>query len=170
MSVDKREYNGAALYSFVLAFKDSESLIKKILTDAGVDRIDPNHWYDYDWAISIFYRIGEVVGQDALRAVGRRMIETAAYPPGIDSVETLLMALGAAFSLNARGPGVGTIECTLEDGHSAILDWSAKGPCALCIGILEGSCARYGAKPLVEHGADGCKDRGAPTCIYSVSW
>jgi len=170
MSAEKQEYNGAALYAFVVTLEDSEQLVKKLLAEAGVDRIDPERWYDYDWAIGIFYKIEALVGAAALRAVGKRMIETAPYPPGIDTIEQLLMALGAAFSLNARGPGVGTVECTLEDEHSATLVWSAKGPCALCAGILEGSCARYGVKPLIEHGADGCKDKGANACVYHVSW
>ena len=170
MSVEKREYNGAALYSFVVGLADSEQIIKKLLDDAGIDRIDPERWYDYDWAVGFFYKIEAMVGPAALRAVGRRMIETAPYPPDIDSIEKLLMGLGWAFSLNARGPDVGTVECTMEDDHSATLDWSAKGPCAVCIGILEGSCARYGVNPLIEHGAGGCKDKGASTCIYNVSW
>jgi hypothetical protein len=170
MSEEKREYNGAALNSFILALGHSESIIEKLLADAGVDRIDPERWYDYDWAVSIYYKIGEVVGRSALVAVGKKMIETAPYPPGIDSIETVLMSLGEAFRLNARGPDVGEVVCTLEDEHSATLDWSAKGPCALCMGILEGSCSRYGAKALIEHGAGGCKDTGASTCIYHVSW
>ncbi|MFO7562635.1 MAG: hypothetical protein R6X02_08315 [Enhygromyxa sp.] len=170
MSEAKREYNGAALNSFIVALGHSEGVIQKLLNDAGVERIDPERWYDYEWAISIFYKIEKEIGRSALLAVGKKMIETAPYPPGIDSIATLLMSLGEAFRLNARGPEVGEVVCTIEDEHSAILDWSAKGPCALCMGILEGSCSRYGAKALVEHGASGCKDHGAPTCIYHVSW
>ncbi len=170
MNVEKREYFGGALYSFVVALGQAQSVVQKLLADAGVERIDPERWYDYDWAISIFYKIEETIGPAALRAVGRQMIETAVYPPGLDSIQKMLMGLGYAFSLNSRGPDVGTVVCTLEDEYSATLDWSAKGPCQLCYGILEGSCARFGAKPLIEHGAGGCKDKGDPTCIYHVSW
>ena len=170
MSEQTREYNGAALNSFILGLGHSEAVIQKLLADAGVDRIDPERWYDYQWAISLYYKIGEEIGRSALIAIGRKMIETAPFPPGIDSIHTLLMSLGAAFRLNARGPDIGDIVCTIEDEHSATLDWSADGPCALNLGILEGACSRYGAKALVEHGATGCKDTGAPTCIYHVSW
>ncbi|MFV8756164.1 hypothetical protein ACNOYE_36915 [Nannocystaceae bacterium ST9] len=168
--MDKREYSGAALSSFVLAFENSEKIIQKLLADAGVDRIDADRWYDHAWAIAIFYKIGEEVGRGALMEVGRRMIETATYPPGIDDITSLLASLGVAYRLNARGPDIGDVVCTFEDDHSATLDWSAKGPCALCWGILEGSCARYGVKALIEHGGEGCKDTGAATCIYHVSW
>jgi hypothetical protein len=44
------EYYGAALNSFVLAFGESHPVVQKILADAGVERIEPERWYDYDWA------------------------------------------------------------------------------------------------------------------------
>lgn len=170
MQVDKPEYYGAALNSFVLAFGENNTLVQKILADAGVDRIDPTRWYDYEWASAIFYRIAKEVGPAAAATVGRKMIEAAVFPPNIDSVQAVLQSLGAAFKLNTRGPDVGDILCTIEDDHSATIERTQKGSCAFNIGIIEGSCARYGAKALVEHGAGGCQDRGDPTCIYHVSW
>jgi len=170
MSVDKPEYYGAALNSFVLAFGENNALVQKILGDAGVDRIDPTRWYDYEWASNIFYRIAQQVGPAAAANVGRKMIEAAVFPPGIDSVQAVLQCLGAAFKLNTRGPDVGDIFCTIEDEHSATIERTQKGSCAFNIGIIEGSVARYGARALVEHGAGGCQDRGDPTCIYHVSW
>jgi hypothetical protein len=170
MQVDKPEYYGAALNSFVLAFGENNTLVQKILADAGVDRIDPTRWYDYEWASAIFYRIAKEVGPAAAATVGRKMIEAAVFPPGIDSVQAVLQSLGPAFKLNTRGPDVGDILCTIEDDHSATIERTQKGSCAFNIGIIEGGCARYGAKALVEHGAGGCQDRGDPTCIYHVSW
>lgn len=169
MSAEKAEYYGAALQSFILAFGESQPLIAKILADAGVDHIDPDRWYDYDWASAIFYRIGEQVGRAAVMAVGRKMVEAAVLPPGLDSVEKLLMSLGAWFRLNARGP-VGDIFCTMDDEYSATIVRTQRGLCAFNIGIIEGSCLRYGVRPLIEHGAGGCQDSGAPTCTYHVSW
>jgi len=169
MTEAKPEYYGAALNSFVLAFGETDAVVQKILADAGVDRIEPDRWYDYEWASAIYYRIGEQVGRAAVMTVGRKMIEAAAFPPGLDTVQKVLMSLGAWFKLNARGP-VGDILCTLEDDHSATIVRTQKGLCALNIGIIEGCCARYGVRPLIEHGAGGCQDTGAPTCTYHVSW
>lgn len=170
MSEEKREYNGAALNSFILGLGHAHSIVQKILADIGVDRIDPDRWYDFEWASSVYYKIGAEVGRAALIEVGRKMIESAEFPPGIDGIHSLLMSLGDAYRLNARGPNIGEITCTIEDEHSATLVWTPKFPCALGIGILEGSCSRYGAKALVEHGADGCIDDGGPSCTYHVSW
>jgi hypothetical protein len=168
--VEKREYNGAALNSFILALGHADRIVQKLLADAGVERIDPDRWYDFEWASAIYYEIGTQVGRGAVIEVGRKMIESADFPPGIDGIHSLLMSLDAAYRLNARGPDIGTITCTIEDEHSATLVWTPKFPCALNIGIMEGSCSRYGAKALVEHGAGGCMDQGASACVYHVSW
>ncbi|KIG14110.1 hypothetical protein DB30_07106 [Enhygromyxa salina] len=169
MNTEKGEYYGAALNSFVLAFGESNSVVQKILADAGVDGIDPERWYDYDWSIAIYDRIAQEVGQAAVAEVGRAMIETAALPPGIDSVQAILMSLGAWFRLNARGP-VGDIFCTIEGEHSATIVRTQRGSCALNIGIIAGGCARYGAQALIEHAAGECQDQGEATCTYHVSW
>ncbi|MDC0719448.1 hypothetical protein [Nannocystis bainbridge] len=170
MSVAKPEYSGAALNSFVLAFGETNAVVQKILADAGVTAIDPQVWYDYAWASAIYERIGAMVGRAAVVNVGRKMIEAAAFPPGIDSVQKVLMSLGAAFKMNTRGGDVGDILCTIEDDYSATIVRTQRGLCPFNIGIIEGCCARYGVQPLIEHGADGCQDEGAATCTYHVSW
>lgn len=168
--MDKREYNGAALNSFILALGHSQSVIEKLLVDSGVDRIDPDRWYDFEWASSMYFKIQDVVGRGAVIEVGKKMIETAEFPPGIDDIPSLLQSLDAAYRLNARGPDIGEITCELEDEHSATLVWTPKFPCALNIGIMEGACSRYGATALIEHGAGGCIDAGGNACTYHVSW
>lgn len=164
------EYSGSALNAFVLAFGESNPIVKKILADVGLARIDPQAWYDYGLVTAIFLRIGEQVGRAAAMEVGRKMIEAAHFPPGIDSVQSVLMSLGAAFKMNLRGGDAGDILCTLEDEHSATIVRTQRGSCPFNIGIIEGCCARYGATPLIEHGTGGCQDEGAPTCTYHVSW
>ena len=164
------EYNGASLNAFILALGHSQGIVQKILGDVGLDSIDPQRWYDFDLATEIYYKIVAEVGPSAAIEVGRKIIEAAEFPPQITSVEDVLMSFDAAYRLNVRGGVPGQIKCTLEDDCAATLDWSVAGPCALNIGIIEGSCARYGAKVLIEHGAGGCMDDGATTCIYHVSW
>jgi hypothetical protein len=165
------EYRGAALESLFLALGHSEGLVEKILRSSGADRIDPDRWYDLHWSCIIVYgQIEAQIGRGAILAVGKKMIEAAVFPPGLDDVRTMLSSLDAAYRLNARGPNIGGILCTFDDDRSATLDWTAAGPCALNIGIIQGCASRVGARPLVEHGATGCMERGAPSCIYHVSW
>lgn len=171
MTDQKREYSGAALNTFVLGLGQSRGVIDKILADVGMSAIDPEAWYDFEQAERVLLRAREVLGPAVVGECGKTMIESAQYPPEINSVETLLPALGHWYALHARGPKVGTITCEFDDARSATLDWSTgRFPCAFCMGILEGACERYGVKPLIEHGTGGCRDEGAPTCIYRVSW
>jgi hypothetical protein len=170
VSAEQREYSGAALNSFILALGHARDVVQKILADAGVDRIDPERWYDFDWATAIYFKIGAQVGRGAVIEVGRKMIETAEFPPGIDGIPALLMSLDAAYHLNARGPDIGEISCSIEDEHSATMVWTPPFPCELNIGILEGSCSRYGVKALIEHGPGGCLSEGGRSCTYHVSW
>lgn len=168
---DNSEYSGAALSSFILALAGSRSIVDKLLADAGVDEIDPETWYDYEWSMSFYSKIEAELGKDALAQVGRSMIEAATYPPEIDNIRTLLSGLGQWFELNARGSKLGTLSCEWEDEHTAVIENTIhQGRCALNIGIIEGACARYGIEPLIEHGADTCKDEGGTACIYRVSW
>lgn len=164
------EYSGAALSSFLLGLGHSQALVQKVLRDAGVDHIDPNQWYEINWAIDFYFRIYEKIGRGALISVGKKMIETAVFPPGLDDVKSLLMGLDAAYRLNARGPDIGTITCEFDDDNSATLVWNTLGPCPLNIGIIEGCCSRVGVKALVEHGAGGCMEEGASSCTYLVSF
>ncbi len=165
------QYWGASLNSFLLAVGHSPALVQKILREHHLDRIDPERWYDAAAVIPIYYAIEQQIGRSAVIAVGKRMIEAANFPPGLEDVRTLLMSLDIAYKLNCRGPDSGGITCELEDDNSAVLEFTGTwGPCALQIGIIEGSCARLGVQPLVEHGATGCMDRGGKSCTYRVSW
>lgn len=164
------EYYGSALKSFILALGHSQALTRKILEDNGVEGIDPERWYELNWAISIYTMIEKQVGSRAVTAVGLSMIEAAPFPPNLKNVRDVLASLDAAFHLNARGPCTGGIVTTFDDDRSATLDWTAPGPCALNLGIIQGCCNRFGARALVEHGANGCMERGAPSCTYLVTW
>lgn len=166
----KNEQSGAALTAFIAGLSDSQEIVDKLLADAGIDRIDPEGWYDFDWAASFFRKIEEQLGRAAIIKVGRSMVETASYPPEIDDARALLSSLGQWFALHARGPEVGTITTEWEDDYTALIVNSVRGSCAFNIGIMEGACARYGITPLIEHGADGCKEEGAEACVYRVSW
>ncbi|MBK9259085.1 MAG: hypothetical protein IPM54_04545 [Polyangiaceae bacterium] len=164
------EYNGAALQSFLLALGDSKPLIDRVLRNAGVDRIDADRWYEMNWAASVYKAISDELGRPVIVAVGRRMIDAAPFPPGINDVRDVLQSLDAAYRLSVRGPRTGAITCTFDDDDTATLHWATPGICAMNIGIIEGCCAKFGARALVEHGATGCAERGASACIYRVTF
>lgn len=169
---EMREYSGAALSSFIVGLSAHQAVIDKLLADAGVSSIDPEAWYDIEWAVELFGKIEAELGRAAIIKVGRSMVETAIYPPEIDSANKILSGLGYWWALNARGPDIGTMTCEWEDEHTALIECTAyRARCTLTIGIIEGACMRYGISPLVEHGPGSCIQAGTgPECIYRVSW
>lgn len=164
------EYSGAALQSFLLALGHSQPLVEKLMQSCGIERIDPERWYDIDVACAVYDAIDKQIGRSATVAVGKKMIEAAPFPPGLNDVRGVLSSLGAAYRMNVRGPLTGDIICSFDDERSATLRWTALGPCALNFGIIQGCCGRFGGRALVEHGATGCMERGAAACVYRVSW
>jgi hypothetical protein len=164
------KYNGAALQAFVLGLERSKPLIEKVLKDHGLDRVDPERWYDLNLARSIYYSVGKLVGARSVKAVGLKIIDAALFPPEVNDVRSVLASLDAAYHLNTQGTGLGYIACTFEDARSASIVFAIPFPCALAIGVIQGCCKKFGARPLVEHGTGGCIDDGAPSCTYRVSW
>lgn len=167
-----REYSGAALNSFIVGLSEHQAVLDKLLADAGIDSIDPEAWYDIDWAFDLFDSIESELGRAAIIKVGRSMVKTAVYPPEIDSAKKILSSLGHWWQLNARGLNIGTITCEWEDEHTAVVESSVyRSRCTLTIGIIEGACMRYGITPLVEHEPGSCvQAHGDDKCVYVVSW
>lgn len=166
------QYSGAALTSVIRALERSQVLIKDILRVHGLERIDPDAWYDLETAASIYRSIGERIGSAGLFAVGQRIIDAAPFPPGITDVRGVLASLDAAYRMSVRGPNIGGITCEFSgpEERSALLVFTTPAPCAMNRGIVHGCCRRFGATPLIEHAGDGCVDEGGDTDIYRVSW
>ena len=163
------QYHGAALQAFVRGLGHSKSLSEQILRSHGLERIDAEEWYDLNTARSIYYTIGKQVGERSLHAVGLQMIESASFPPEDKDIRSVLQSLDAAYHMNVRGLEIGSISCTFEDDHSAVILFGTPFPCALSRGIVQGCAKKFAAAALLEHGV-GCVDQGAPACTYYVTW
>lgn len=164
------QYAGAALQSFVRGLGQSEALVRQILRNHRLERIDPDAWYDLDVARSIYYTVGEQVGERSLHAVGLQMIDAASFPPAIDDIQSVLRSLDHAYRLNCRGPQIGEIRCELEGEGAALVTFATPFPCALTRGILQGCARKFAPDALIEHGPEGCVDQGHPECTFQVTW
>jgi hypothetical protein len=171
-TAEKREYSGAALNSLVVGLAEHEMILEKLLADAGIKRIDPEAWYDYEWVFDLLDKIEGELGRAAMIKVGRSMVETAVYPPEIDSAEQILSSIGYWWELNARGPGIGAMTCEWEDEHTAIVESTVhRCRCTVTLGIIAGACSRHGITPLIEHGPGSCiQQKTGPVCVYRISW
>jgi hypothetical protein len=170
MQLFQGQYFGAALHAFVKGLSQSEALTEQILRAHGLERIDPELWYDLNTARSIYYTVGRQVGERSLQVIGHQMIDSAPFPPGIDDIKGVLMSLNPAYQMNVRGPEIGSISGEFEGGNTALVTFATPFPCALTRGILQGCARKFAADALVEHGPDGCVDRGDESCHFHVAW
>jgi len=164
------QYSGAALSSFVLGLGHSEALVQRILEQHKLTSVDPDQWYDLNTARSIYITVAEQVGARSIKAVGQKMIEAAPFPPEVKDVRSVLAALDAAYRMNVRGPNIGQITSEFGEGNEAFITFTTPFPCALNVGIIQGCCEKFGARPLIEHAPGECIDRGGKKCGYRVSW
>ncbi|MBL8971814.1 MAG: hypothetical protein JNK56_14575 [Myxococcales bacterium] len=54
--------------------------------------------------------MGKQVGERSLQAVGLQMSDTAAFPPGIDDIRSVLASLDHAYKLNCRAFGLARLQ------------------------------------------------------------
>lgn len=78
-------------------------LIEPLLPKHGLDNIDPEKWYPHQAWLDTLKDLSEMPGgSTALVAFGKKVVETAAMPPEIDSIPKVLAALQAIHHLNLR--------------------------------------------------------------------
>lgn len=170
MQLFKGQYFGAALHAFVKGLRQSEALTEQILRSHGLERIEPDQWYDLNTARSIYDTVGQQIGECSLHAVGLQMIDSAPFPPGIDDICGVLASLDHAYHMNVRGPEIGYIACDFEGDHAALVTFATPFPCALTRGIVQGCARKFVSDALIEHAPDGCVDEGAPSCSFHITW
>lgn len=163
------EYSGAALQAFINGVS-LQFVLTNILRQHGLDSIDPEHWYDFELARSLYQTIGRKVGASTLLRVGSGIIDAAEFPPSINDPHSALASIEHAYRHSVRGEGLGEIRYQRMDERCAELTFTTPFPCVLDQGIMQGCCEKYGAAPKIDHTSESCRDRGDPSCSYTVSW
>lgn len=183
------EVSGDAILAVLTGMETFTTLARKILSQCGIEDPQAGRWYrQQDW-LDAFKLIAERVGPTTLRTIGRRIPETAQWPPGVDSVEKALQSLDVAYHMNHRIGGKVLYDPVTGDmrgdiGHysyehtgerSATVVCESPYPCIFDQGVVEALVKRF--KPAdsllvtVEHDDTApCKRNGADSCSYHVSW
>jgi len=158
------------LQSLAQSLGPAESLMRERLQAHGIFLIEAERWYDLNMVRSVLAAVGKQLGERGLYNTGIKMSELLPATPGIDDVRGVLASLDVAYALHVEGPEIGRITHVFEDEHNAVLTFQTPFPCALCRGIVQGSCRLFVGNVLIEHGPDGCVDTGAEACTYHVAW
>jgi hypothetical protein len=169
------EVLGKAILSILGGMDVAQTRAVRILEQNGISSLTADRWYPQQSVLNAFKTIFEKVGPSTVRMIGRKIPETAEFPPAINSIESALQSIDMAYRMNHRGAskmGVYLYESTGK--RSARLVCENPYPCAMDTGLIEGMGDRFMPKDSirvrVEHMAGECRHKGGESCTYSVIW
>jgi hypothetical protein len=169
------EVNGETVLSMVAGMGIFAEMGRGILAEHGISDPRAGQWYSQQHWLDAFKSISAKVGDRTLTSIGRKILESAQWPPAVDSVEGALASIDVAYHMNHRGGEIGSYAYTRTGPRSARMVCRNPYPCTFDRGIIESAAARF--KPAdcptvqVKHDdTQPCRANGADSCTYLVAW
>lgn len=162
--------------SFVAAFGPYRMRGEKVVCrHLGMDTVgtDPAMQFPVQRFLKAMSELQEQFGAPFMRKVGSFVLDKAAFPPGIDTVEKGMELLNVAYYLNHSKNAEGRI-----GGYYWRPTGQTRGnmfcdnpyPCAFDLGVIETLARRFAPTANVTHAPGACRHDGAGDCTYVVEW
>ena len=168
------EASGAAVLAVVAELNDLRSVGLRILARHGIEDPVPEGWYPQQAWLDTFREIATHTGRAPLRAIGRRIPETAIWPFGKGDLHAALESIDVAYHANHRGGEIGHYKYTATGERSGEVVCTDPYPCDFDLGIVERTSAKFappGVTPVIRHAdPQRCRFHGGPSCTYLVDW
>jgi hypothetical protein len=166
----KAEVNGTTILSTIQG-SAAKDYTKQQLQKAGLPSdINPNSWYPQQKWLDALKIIHDTFGPLNLKMIGRKIPETANFPPQINSIEAGLDSIGAAYQMNHRGGEIGYYRYQKTGPREGYVEANNPFPCDFDLGIVDGMAKRFAPTATITHIMDGCRKNGANFCRYKVKW
>ncbi len=170
----KVEVLGEVVLSLVNVMGAFKSVSIEILRENGIVDPQPDKWYSQQAWLDSFKVIAKKVGPNTLYQVGRQVPQQYRFPPGIDSLESVLAGLDPAYIVSHRGGDVGHYRFKVMGLNVGQMTCDNPYPCDFDRGIISALAERFeppGSLIDVRHEQNApCKKLGADSCIYTISW
>ncbi len=168
------EVLGEVVLSLVNVMGAFKSISLEALHENGIVDPEPDKWYPQQAWLDSFKVIAEKVGPNTLYQVGRQVPHQYQFPPGIDSIDSALSDLDAAYLKSHRGGEVGHYRFKTLGLDLGQMTCDNPYPCDFDRGIISALAERFeppGSLIDVRHEENApCKKLGADSCIYTISW
>ena len=187
------EVFGASVGAFVDAFKLFPSVILKCLTKHGIGtmvgknvEIDRTKWYPQEGWLAAWEEIATSIGPRACYQIGRQVPKHAVFPPTVTDVTSAIGSLDIAYHMNHRKngkvmfdpatgqklKGIGNYGFEPVRGERRIKSVCENPyPCDFDRGLLAEVAFKFEPQSRVNHDdAASCRQKGANSCTYIVSW
>lgn len=181
------EVNGQTILSVVKGMPGYESTALKILNEKGISDIKDDSWYPQQAWLDAFKEIAEKIGTSTLRSIGTKIIESAQFPPNVNSVETALASIDIAYHMNHRAmgtvlfnpetgamlEGIGHYTFSKKSDNEFVMSCENPYPCDFDKGLLKGVVEKFmlpGQKAeYLENVKSGCRTTsGSTKCTYLI--
>lgn len=186
--------SGVSVQSIVDAVRSFSVLVEALLeamkvpprSDGGARAVDPNVWYPLEDCMLAYKKIDTLLGGRGLEKVGSMVPKNAVFPANITDVASALQSIDIAFHMNHRRDGKDmfnpvTGEMLEGIGHYEYHPVPGKNearivcghpyPCRFDQGLIRGMAQRFEPNATLTHDpAQGCRQKGAESCTYIVTW
>lgn len=181
------EVNGQTVLSVVNGMIAKE-YARKVLEDNGIIDPKPGSWYSQQNWLDAFRAIAERIGPLALNSIGRKIPESADWPPQVNSIETALASIDVAYHMNHRingelmynavngamKEGIGHYGFEKVSGREIKMVCENPYPCEFDKGIILAAANKF--KPtdvsviLIAKEIGSCRKKGERSCTYVIRW
>ena len=167
------QVHGQSIFVIVSGMEVVQARALRILAENGIAPLRPDQWYPLPNVLNAFKLIFEKIGPSTVRAIGRKVPETARFPPDIDSLEKGLRSIDVAYQM-AHKPPLSGYHYEAVDRRTAKMVCDNPYPCDLDLGLVEAICDRFRPKDAlwvrIEHDPKSCRRRGDTSCTYHITW
>ncbi len=171
------EVNGRTIMSFTKALKVYEPILLKVLSDNGIDEVEPEGWYKQEQWLNAFRVVGERYGGNTLFAIGKAIPEHAEFPPSIKNLEQALSAINVAYHMNHRGGDIGYYKLLKfsDELKTALVECRNPYPSDFDRGIITAMVRKFKPETSIVsrvelNGDSPSRLTGADSCTYKVVW
>ncbi len=170
---------------FELAGRRFAPMLKKAMVKHGLNKLKDTEWVPLQVWLDAQREIAETIGENTLFTLGKKVLEVAVWPPGLDTIDAALASIDTAYHLNHRLDGKVMFDTATGVMKEGIGHYRSQPDGDRCIamtcdtpyaseydrGIITGTARRF--KPAAEVTLDESRPtrrRGADSCTYIVRW
>ena len=187
------EVNGPTVNSIIAGLGYFTNLSRRFFSQVNIGTvvnkeliIDMNGWYPQKAWLMAFENIAKTVGDRVLFSIGLSVPANAQFPPWVVDVDSGIKAIDIAYHLNHRKngrllfnpdsgsmfEGIGHYGYSRIAGENKIISMCKNPyPCAFDHGIITAMAQKFAPNALIRHDdARECRNKGADSCTYIITW
>lgn len=174
-----------SLMAFVQGLGQYKDAALGILKEYGIDSPQPGQWYAMENVLKAYRQLEAKLGNAALFTIGEKILETAVFPPEMDTIEKGLAAIDIAYHMNhmkgnqvmfdtktgKKIGGIGNYTFNLIREGEAEMICDNPYPTAFDEGIIFATAQRFNKASIVHWLEErSTRTTGGGQDVYIVQW